>query len=249
MPQAQHRPPIRAILFDLDGTLLQVQMGDFIPTYLKGLASYCVAPEQTEIFIQTLLQSIRDLINREGNGEQTNEERLCHWMEEKLGISRNALQDSLKRFKDNGIAKLQPMVHPIPLAQQIIQECLPTGLPLVLATNPVFPDFMIRARLEWGGLNENDFSYFTSYENSRYCKPQAGYFREIADRLGIAPENCLMVGNDTSHDLAAGAIGMQTYLVDTWLVERDGSQWPCTERGNHAELQNFLRDRVGCSDR
>jgi FMN phosphatase YigB (HAD superfamily) len=166
-------------------------------------------------------------------------------MEEKLSVSQETLKKSLTRFKINGIAELQPLVHAIPLAQQIVKESLTTGLPLVLATNPVFPNFMIQARLEWGGLNKSDFCYITSYENSCYCKPQAGYFSEIAAQIGISPENCLMVGNDTSHDLSATAVGMQTYLVDTWLVEREGPKWPCEHRGDHADLQRFLRKRLG----
>jgi len=245
MSQSIQNAPIKAILFDLDGTLLRVHMSEFIPKYLQGLASYCVEPEKTEIFIKTLLQSIRDLIHTEGDGSQTNEERICCWMEEKLAVTQGTLKNSLARFKNNGIDELQPLVHTIPLAQQIVKECLPTGLPLVLATNPVFPNFMIQARLEWGGLNEEDFCHLTSYENSCYCKPQAGYFNEIADRIGISPENCLMVGNDTSHDLSAAAVGMQTYLVDTWLVEREGPEWPCEHRGDHADLQRFLQKRLG----
>jgi len=244
MPQKTDTPPIKAILFDLDGTLLRVQMSNFIPRYLQGLASYCVKPHQSEKFTTTLLQSIRDLIDTEGDGKQTNEERICCWMETTLSIPKSVLKESLERFKDNGIADLQPLVHPIPLAQQIIQECLPKKLPLVLATNPVFPKFMIQARLKWGGLVEEDFCHLTSYENSCYCKPQAGYFQDLSDQLGIAPENCLMVGNDTSHDLSAVAVGMQTFLVDTWLVEREGPEWPCENRGDHAALQKFLREKL-----
>ncbi len=245
MSQLTQSPPLKAILFDLDGTLLQVQMAEFIPKYLQGLATHCVDSAQIEIFIKTLLQSIRDLIHSEGDGTQTNEERICRWMEDKLDIPQAALKESLNHFKNNGIAELQPMVHSIPLAQRIVKECRATGLPLILATNPVFPKFMIQARLEWGGLAEDDFCYMTSYENSYYCKPQSGYFSDIADRFNIAPENCLMVGNDTSHDLAAVAVGMQTYLVDTWLVEREGPEWPCEHRGDHADLQRFLRERLG----
>ena len=244
MSSPEHSPPIKAILFDLDGTLLRVHMSEFIPKYLQGLAAYCVEPEQTEIFIKTLLQSIRDLINTEGGGTQTNEERICYWMEEKLAVSQEMLKKSLDHFRDNGITGLQPMVHAIPLAQQIVKECLSAEVPLVLATNPVFPKFMIQARLEWGGLRQDDFCHLTSYENSHYCKPQAGYFSDVAEQLGIPPENCLMVGNDTSHDLAAVAVGMQTYLVDTWLVEREGPEWPCKNRGDHAALQHFLQERL-----
>lgn len=245
MPQQTQRSPIKAILFDLDGTLLRVQMSEFIPKYLHGLATYCVEPRQTEKFIKTLLLSIRDLIHTEGDGVQTNEDRICCWMEEKLAVPQEKLKEGLSHFKNNGIDDLQPMVHSIPLAQQIVKECLPKNLPLILATNPVFPKFMIQARLKWGGLAEENFHHLTSYENSRYCKPQAGYFQDISDQLGIAPENCLMVGNDTSHDLSAVAVGMQTFLVDTWLVEREGPEWPCENRGDHLALQRFLRENLG----
>ena len=245
MPQAKQNQQIKAILFDLDGTLIRVQMSEFIPRYLQGLAAYCVDKANTEKFIRTLLQSIRDLIHTEGDGVQTNEERVCHWMEEKLALPRATLQESLIRFKQDGIDGLRPMVHPIPLAQQIVKECRQKGVPLILATNPVFPKFMIQARLSWAGLEEDDYCLLTSYENSSYCKPQAGYFSDVANLIGIAPENCLMVGNDSNHDLAAVAIGMQTYLVDTWLVEREGPEWPCENRGDHADLQRFLRERLG----
>ena len=141
------------------------------------------------------------------------------------------------------MVELQALVRPIPLAKLIVKDCLQQNIPVVLATNPVFPDFMIRARLAWAGLGEFSFAHVTSYENSCYCKPQPGYFTEIADQLGIAPEHCLMVGNDTQHDLAAAAVGMQTFLVDTWVIERAGTPWPCEHRGDHLVLRQFLQKR------
>jgi FMN phosphatase YigB (HAD superfamily) len=100
---------------------------------------------------------------------------------------------------------------------------------------------MIQARLRWGQLDDIPFRHLTSFENSRYCKPQSGYFRDIVEQLGLTPERCLMVGNDTTQDLSAAAVGMQTFLVDTWIVERGGAEWPCEHRGDHGDLQRFLQ--------
>ena len=232
--------PIKAILFDLDGTLLRVQMTEFIPRYVAGLAACCDDLAKPKAFQQALLGSIRMLLQETGNGRQTNEERVFATLHERLAVPEQVLRERFEQYRQNGLQELQGLVKPIPLARVILAECRRVGVPLVLATNPVFPRFMIDARLQWGELEREAFAHLTCFENSRFCKPQPGYFSEIADRLELPPAHCLMVGNDTQHDLAASAVGMQTFLVDTWVVEREGPAWPCPHRGDHADLQAFL---------
>lgn len=230
----------QAVLFDLDGTLLRAQMTTFIPRYVHALADYCADKVKPKKFEKALLSSIRKLILEEGDGVATNEERVYATMRRELNLPEELLRDSLDHFATNGLSGLQDLIHPVPLAQKIITDCARKGVPLVLATNPVFPHFMIRARMKWAGLEEASFTHITSYENSYHCKPQPGYFRDLADMLGVEPEKCLMVGNDLNHDLAAVGVGMKAYLVDTWLVERGGPEWPCEYRGDHRALQIFL---------
>lgn len=243
LPQVKNKQ-IEAVLFDLDGTLLRAQMTEFIPRYVEGLAQYCAADVKPKRFIKAKLAAIRDLIQTEGDGRMTNEGRLFALMRHDLGISEDLLRNSLEHFEKNGLPQLQNLIRPIPLARQIVKECRQRDVPLVLATNPVFPRFMIRARMLWGGLEEDSFQHITSYENSRFCKPQAKYFAEVAETIGVRPENCLMVGNDLNHDLAAAAVGMQAFLVDTWLVERGAPKWPCDYRGDHQMLQDFLQNHL-----
>ncbi len=244
MTASEQKNTIEAILFDLDGTLLRANMRNFIPHYIGGLAAYVAEQVQSEHFEKTLLSVIRDLIQTEGDGSMTNEERVYSRINQELAIPESMLRASLNQFEQNDLAALRKWIQPIPLAVQIVKECQKKKIPLVLATNPVFPKFMIQARMRWAGLEEDSFTYVTSYENSHYCKPQAGYFKAISKQLGIVPENCLMVGNDLSHDLAAAAVGMKTYLVDTWLIDRGGSDWPCDYRGDHSSLQIFLREHL-----
>jgi FMN phosphatase YigB (HAD superfamily) len=233
-----------AILFDLDGTLLRVQMSEFIPRYIEGLASYCRTHVKPKKFERVMQAAIRALIRDHGDGVRTNEERVYSLLQHQLAIPEAVLRDCFQRFAEEQLESLQDLVRPIPLARKILTECQRQGVTLVLATNPVFPEFMIQARLRWGQLDDIPFQHLTSFENSRYCKPQSGYFREIADKLQLEPSRCLMVGNDTQQDLSAAAVGMKTFLVDTWVVEREGSQWPCEHRGDHSDLQRFLQQQL-----
>jgi len=231
----------QAILFDLDGTLLRVAMAEFIPRYVNGLAACCAGHVKPAKFARAMLEAISALIRVDGDGKRTNEQRIISSLQRQLAVPSEVLNEVFSLFRQDGLGNLEDLVKPIPLARTIVAECLEHGVPLVLATNPVFPAYMIQARLLWGGLDDLDFVHLTSFENSCYCKPQPGYFHEITRLLGISPEDCVMVGNDTGHDLSAAAVGMPTYLVDTWIVERDEAFWPCENRGDHGALQAFLR--------
>ncbi len=58
-----------------------------------------------------------------------------------------------------------------------------------------------------------------------------------------------MVGNDTEHDLAAREVGIATFLVDTWLVDRLDGRFETDFRGGHADLLRFLEERAGSFSR
>ena len=72
------------------------------------------------------------------------------------------------------------------------------------------------------GASLNDlldrFDAITDIESTSSVKPDEGYFTEVARQLGASPDDCLMVGNDTYHDLAASRVGMKTYLTTEAMV-------------------------------
>ena len=70
---------------------------------------------------------------------------------------------------------------------------------------------------------------YTTYENSRFCKPNPAYYEEILEKIGCRAEECAMVGNDVDEDMVAGKLGMKTFLLTPCLLNRsaqDISQWP-----------------------
>ena len=129
-----------------------------------------------------------------------------------------------------------------PKAAQAVRAVKASGRRVVLATNPIFPAAATRSRLSWVGLEPSDFELITTYENSRFCKPSPGYYREILEKLDMRPRESLMVGNDTTEDTAAEALGMGVFLIDACLIDKEGKGVDAWPHGGFDELVRFLRE-------
>jgi len=231
----------RAVLFDLDGTLLEVQMERFIPAYLGELSrlfSDLVEPERFRNGVRAVILSL--LQPREA--ELTNADYFLHEVERNLGIPGERFRRSFSAWAETGLERLKPLVEPLPLAADLVAAAGGAGREVVIATNPVFPRAVIEARLAWGGLADCHFRHVTWAENSRSCKPNSSYFAHLLELLGLPAEACLMVGNDTGHDLAAAELGISTWLVETWLVDRAPGRYRPDFRGGHEDLLRFLKN-------
>jgi len=232
---------IRAIFFDLDGTLLEVEMDRFIPAYLRGLSGHLAEEGGSPGEIARLLLSTTGELLRGGNGHDSNEEAFLAALQQRLGIDREAFARRLGDYCADGLTALAPLTRPIPLARPILQTCFERGLTVAVATNPVFPRPVVDARLRWGQLDDFPFRQVTTIENSRHCKPDPRYFADLMDALGVVPAECVMVGNDALQDLAARRVGIATFLVDTYLVPRSSRREPPADfRGGHEELLEFV---------
>jgi FMN phosphatase YigB (HAD superfamily) len=86
-------------------------------------------------------------------------------------------------------------------------------LKLVVASNPIFPVIALEERMAWAGIDKAGFDLLTHIENMSYVKPRVEYYLQICEIIGVAPTDCLMVGNDPVNDMVAGAGGMNTFLT------------------------------------
>ena len=96
------------------------------------------------------------------------------------------------------------------------------GYTLVLATNPIFPRAAVETRLRWVGLTAEDFACITTYENSRRCKPNPDYYRDILQQINVQPSDCLMIGNNPVDDMSAAQAGLNVFLVTDCLENPKG---------------------------
>lgn len=228
----------QAILFDLDGTLLPMDNDEFTKGYLNLLAKE-VAPYgyTADKLIPAMWNGVGSMVRNDG----TKENFQAFW-ETFSSIMGDGVYEHIPvfdRFYEHDFNRAIMFTSPTPLAKRAVELAYLKGNKVVLATNPMFPEVAVKARVDWAGLKYEDFDHVTHYLNSHYCKPNPEYYIEIGKVLGLDLENCLMVGNNTKEDIEAGqAAGMDTFLVTDCIIQE--GEMPKTKKGSFSELIDFL---------
>lgn len=230
---------IKVILFDLDGTLLPMDQEVFTKTYF-GLLAEKLAPQgyQPKALIDAVWAGTKAMILNDGT--KTNEEAFWDKFADIFG--ENARKD-IKYFEEFYIQdfdKVKVSAGFNTKSAETIAKVKKMGFKLALATNPIFPAIATEKRMNWAGISREDFELYTTYENSRFCKPNPNYYLQIINKMGVNPEECLMVGNDTTEDMVAEKLGIKVFLLTDCLInkeEKDISQYP---NGNFEDLINFI---------
>lgn len=206
---------LKAVLFDLDDTLLGNDMDNFIAHYFKLLGRYARPLFDEQTFIQYLLQATRAVIT-DTDLSHTNRQVFWDHFERLSGHPQAELEPFFGRFYEEIFPELQPTTQQRPVAVDLIQTSFERDLAVVIATNPVFPASAIEQRLAWAGVPVTEFPYalVTTYENMHATKPQTAYYQEILAHLDCPPQAGLMVGNDWKNDIQpATELGLFTYWV------------------------------------
>ncbi|HWP79388.1 MAG TPA: HAD family hydrolase [Candidatus Acidoferrum sp.] len=199
---------VDTILFDLDGTLLPVAQEPFVKSYFGALCKrVCPYGYDKDEIVKGIWAGTAAMY--ENDGSRTNRE--AFWEVFGRGHLEEILDDFYAREFDAVRSVLVREVDRGPFIRALKQK----GLTLILATNPVFPAVAIRTRLAWIGLVPEDFELVTDYASSRFCKPAAGYFKDILGERD--PARCVMVGNSPVEDMAAARLGMDAILVTDCL--------------------------------
>lgn len=223
---------IKALLFDLDDTLLSTTLDTFLPGYFEALTAklrHVIAPER---LTRQILASTQ-LMVQPPHPRQTNQEVFSADFYAKVGITREILEPLFEEFYAHDFGKLRSLTRPKPEARGVVASVFREYSRVVIATQPVFPLTAIRQRMEWAGIADWPYTLVTCYENMHACKPSRAYFQEIAAYLGLEPPECLMVGNDLEQDIRPAArAGMKTYWI-TESAERDAG---CDWQGTLAQL-------------
>ncbi len=230
---------IKAVLFDLDGTLVPMDQDVFVGDYFKRistkLAPYGYEPKQ---FIDTIWKGTYAMIKN--NSEKCNEE--VFWKYAKTVYGDKILTDKplFDEFYETEFDKVKAVCGFNPKAKETVYKLKEMGYKVALATNPIFPERATRWRIGWAGLNPSDFEFYTTYENINCCKPNPAYYVEVAKRIGVDPAECLMVGNDVGDDMVAKKVGMKVFLLTDCLINKadeDISKYP---NGSFQELMEYI---------
>ena len=232
---------IKAILFDLDGTLLPMDQDIFIKAYLSGLVKV-LAPKgyQPEAVATALWTSTGAMFKNDG--KKRNEEVFWESFSAILGDSVRDEEENLRVFYNTDFQKIGGLMGYSAVSKEIIELLKSKGITVVLATNPLFPAVATESRIRWAGLSPEDFALYTTYENSRFCKPNLNYYTEIFEKMSLDPEECLMVGNDVGEDMIASKLGADCYLVTDCLINKSGEDINNYKHGDLSALYDYLKE-------
>ncbi len=230
---------VTTVFFDMDGTLLPMNQDEFVKGYFKTLAEE-IAPlgYEPKKLIDTIIKGVYAMVD--GNGSVFNETNFWNAFCKVYGKEALLNKPEFDKYYEGSFDKLKVYTSCNPKAKEIIKHLKDMGLKLVLATNPVFPPLAVRKRLSWAGVDYNDFIYYTTYENSSYCKPNPKYYEELLDKLNLKSDECIMVGNDVDDDMIAESLGIKVFLLTDNLINRgkkDISKYP---KGSFDDLMKFI---------
>ncbi|MGI6704418.1 MAG: HAD family hydrolase [Clostridia bacterium] len=230
---------IDTVLFDLDGTLLPMDMEDFLHSYFDAVAKSFHRISEPSTLLRNIMKATEYMV-RNTEKTKTNQRAFEEEFKRLMGCDIAPLMDRFEVFYTTDFKRIRDTVKPQPLCAKVVETVRDKGYQTVLATNPLFPRIAIEERIRWAGIDVDSFCLITTFEEMHYCKPQIEYYREIMEIIGKGPENCLMVGNDVEEDMVARKLGMKTFLVDVHLIHRTKTLPPVDYMGGYEDLYNFV---------
>ncbi len=202
------------LLLDLDDTLLNTNMGEFIPEYFQALSRHLQRWVKPDVMLPALMSGTQRMLANE-EPSLTLQKVFDRDFYPKLGIEKADVQEAIEDFYDHIFPDLRSVTSQRPGASELVDWALDQGYRVAIATDPIFPRKATEERLRWAGLDPSRFELISSYETFHFTKSHPAYYAELLGRLGWPDSPILMVGNDLDRDLAcAQELGLATYQVD-----------------------------------
>lgn len=234
---------IKAVLFDLDGTLLPMNQDLFVKLYFSGITKklqpFGYEPKK---LLETIYGGTIAMVKNDGGA--LNCERFWECFEKQFGKEKLNDMPIFDDYYKNEFVGAKAACGYNEHSAEIVKLIKSKGVKVILATNPIFPSIATHTRMAWAGLDKDDFDLITTYDNSHFCKPNPDYYREILSRFDLSPSECIMVGNDIGEDMVAATLGMKTFLLTDCLIAENETDKDKYNNGGFDELEKFLADEL-----
>ena len=209
------------LLLDLDDTLLDSNMDEFIPVYFQALGKAMgdfVSPEK---MLKHLMIGTNEMIAHD-SPDETLELLFNRNFYPKLGVERSLLDPAIAHFYDEIFPTLAYLTKWRPEAVDLVEWAFAQGYRVAISTNPLFPQKAIYHRLRWANLPPEKFHFevISSFEGFHFSKPNPAYLAEVLGRMGWPDGPILVVGDDLNNDMrAAQGLGLPMF----WITDDDVS--------------------------
>ena len=207
---------IKAVFLDLDNTLLDNPDRRFSAEFRALFDQHF-----REVFgVENASAALRPAIRRMSEDRadnKTNQSLLLESLGESLSLSKAEVTLAVDMFYQDRYGELRALGEEVAGARRLVDCLLDQGLLVAIATNPLYPESAITQRIAWAGIADliPDLAFITHSENMHFAKPAPAYYAELIARVGIEPDETLMIGDSVENDIEpARALGIHTWRVD-----------------------------------
>ena len=232
----------KAIFFDLDGTLLPMESDVFVSRYFDELALFLAQEgfEEPKLLLHAVNEGTKAMF---APHEGLNMDVFWQVFAQICGKSRDEFEPVMVRYYasefyrnvGHDVERFEDGLE----ALRILRE---KGYPLYLTTLPVFPLQAVKARLGWSQIDPEQFGFITTYDSFCAVKPSLDYYRQCVERAGVEASDVLMVGNNTTDDLAILELGCDAYLVTDFLINKNDYDLDTVKHGSFKDFCAFARE-------
>lgn len=208
---------IKAIIFDLDNTLVDFML-------LKRAAIDAAAYAMNDAGLNLSPEEIIFRINRIYDAEGIEYQKVFdHLLSEELGkVDHRIMSAGIVAYRKAREAALKPY----PGVPATLIELIKMGLKLAVVSDA--PSEQAWLRLSYINF-QHMFDVVITYDESREKKPSPVPFNMALQKLGLMPEECLMIGDWAERDMVgAKSVGMKTVFArygDTFNTQNPDSDY------------------------
>lgn len=207
---------IKAVLFDLDNTLLRNPTAEFVAGYVEQVNGFFSRQWNIEPGAR-LRQAVQAIMSSPRDIRQSNLDIYWSWIHPIWDGTTEELRAAFDAFFATDYENLKANTAPAPMAGEVIDRVRGAGYKIIIATNPVYPQDALLRRLAWANLPADPayYEFVTTADNMHFAKPDPAYYAEILARTGLEPDEAVMVGDEPIYDIAASRkIGMHAYHLN-----------------------------------
>ncbi|MDH6366396.1 MULTISPECIES: HAD family hydrolase [unclassified Breznakia] len=225
---------MNTILFDLDGTLLSMDLDEFIKQYFGQIKrKFADSTYDADLLIKAIWAGTEAMTTNDGS--QTNAEIFWQTFEQVSSIPASEIESTFEDFYTTDFQNIESVVTQNADIVEAIEVLKQKGYKMIAATNPLFPKIASESRLRWSGVDADAFLEVTTFEDYHYCKPNPAYFTEVLEKHQIDKADVMMVGNDAQEDGAILKLDIPLYLINDHLIDRKNeaklAQWNTDAKG------------------
>lgn len=239
-------PAFKHLLLDLDGTLLGSHQARLKFHFLFHTVRFLRSYTRSSFTALQLIKLMR-VAAETHNTNATNLQRICQSLMSRLQIDEETAKKILKAISEEIFPKLKNDFYVMPDAIGFTQWSQ-NHFELSLATNPFWTEEVVKLRLGWAKIAPDIFSFITHAGSSHSVKPQLNYYREVVQRTGRPPSECLLIGDSMKKDLPATEAQIPVYILSSSsktipLKSFGANAWT----GNYSALKYFLQQSLASS--